>query len=52
MRKTQIHMSLEQKISDLEIEIRGIIDKIESIEEKFDGIYERLEEIEEKLDKA
>ena len=42
-------MSVKQKIADLELELRGIIDKIESIEYNFESINERLEEIDEKL---
>ena len=42
-------MSIEQKIADLELELRGIIDKIDSLEDNFELINERLEEIDEKL---
>jgi len=42
-------MSQEKK-SDLETEIKFLLEKLEGIDERFDEYEERLKEIEEKID--
>ena len=47
--ENRLGMSLEKKVEDLELEIKGLMDKIESIEEQLEEILEKLEEHEERL---
>jgi DNA anti-recombination protein RmuC len=42
-------MSVENKLADIEAEIRLLLDKIEGFEERFEGIQEQLNELNEKL---
>ncbi len=48
--ETELTMSQEKKIKDMEVEIAALTEKIEGIEEKLEEIMERLSEIDEKLE--